>query len=94
MCSSPPPDASHLFRAHQKANRLASVVVGSGVDDVALTTWRAGAAVRGQAGQGVLGAVVLSHLMQIPDSAVAAKLKGEQRLQLGAFDGAQQDHRL
>ena len=84
-----PPDASHLLRAHQEADRLASV--GGGVD-VSVGAGGAGCAVGGQAGQVILCAIVLSQLAEVLEPPLAAQLKREQRLELQSLDGAQQDH--
>lgn len=52
----------------------------------------AGCAVGGQAGQVILGAIVLSQLAEVLEPPLAAQLKREQRLELQSLDGAQQDH--
>lgn len=83
----PPLHASHLLGAHQEADRLASVA--GGVDAGA---GRAGRAVGGPAGRAIAAAVVLRQLPQVLQPAQAAQLEGEQRLQLQALYGAQEDH--
>lgn len=80
---------SHLLGAHQEANHLASV--GGGIA-VGVGARGARGAVRCQAGQVIVGAVVLGQLAKVLQSSLAAQLKGEQRLELYAFDGAQQNH--
>ncbi len=88
-----PPDASHLLGAHQEADRLASSGVGRGIV-VGVGAGGAWRAVSRQAGQVVLGAVVLGQLAEVLHPPLEAELKREQRLELQSLDGAQQDHRV
>lgn len=55
-------------------------------------TGGAGSAVRCQARQEVVGAVVPGQLPQVLQPLLAAQLKREQRLELKPLYGAQQDH--
>lgn len=85
-----PPDASHLLGAHQEADHLASA--GGGVCMCGVGTGRAGCAVGGQAGQVVIGAVVLGQLAEVLQPPLASQLKRKQRLELQSLYGAQQNH--
>jgi len=86
-----PPDASHLLGAHQEADPLASASAGRSVE-VAVSAGAAGAAVRGQTGQMIMGTVVLGQLAEVLQPPLAAQLKRKERLELQSLYGAQQDH--
>lgn len=70
---------------------MASAGVGRGVG-VGVGGGGAGRAVGGQAGQVIVGAVVLGQLAEVLQPPLVAQLKREQRLELQALYGAQQDH--
>lgn len=70
---------------------MASTGVGGSVE-VNVGARGAGAAVRGQTGQGIVSTVVLGQLTKVLEPPLAAQLKRQEGLELQSLYGAQQDH--